>query len=131
MLFSLYPKFKSCKMFFISFLILTGWTYFIIEIWIIFFLFLPFKLCRPKFKSCRKRAYIFDFSFEKRVCRKPANPWFHWSKKHYIFFDAFLWWIFRDSNPGPTGYEPVALTNWAKGPNTIKSHNTIKIVSRI
>ena len=26
------------------------------------------------------------------------------------------WWTFRDSNPGPTGYEPVALTNWAKGP---------------
>ena len=25
-------------------------------------------------------------------------------------------WTFRDSNPGPTGYEPVALTNWAKGP---------------
>ena len=27
-----------------------------------------------------------------------------------------LKWTFRDSNPGPTGYEPVALTNWAKGP---------------
>ena len=22
-----------------------------------------------------------------------------------------LWWAFRDSNPRPTGYEPVALTN--------------------
>ena len=22
-----------------------------------------------------------------------------------------FWWVFRDSNPGPTGYEPVALTN--------------------
>ena len=22
-----------------------------------------------------------------------------------------IWWTFRDSNPGPTGYEPVALTN--------------------
>ena len=21
------------------------------------------------------------------------------------------WWAFRDSNPKPTGYEPVALTN--------------------
>ena len=27
-----------------------------------------------------------------------------------------LWWAIRDSNPGPTGYEPVALTNWANGP---------------
>ena len=25
-------------------------------------------------------------------------------------------WIFGDSNPGPTGYEPVALTNLAKDP---------------
>ena len=23
----------------------------------------------------------------------------------------FEWWAFGDSNPGPTGYEPVALTN--------------------
>ena len=30
----------------------------------------------------------------------------------------FCWWAFGDSNPGPTGYEPVALTNWAKGPYT-------------
>ncbi len=22
-----------------------------------------------------------------------------------------FWWTIRDSNPGPTGYEPVALTN--------------------
>ena len=22
-----------------------------------------------------------------------------------------VWWANRDSNPGPTGYEPVALTN--------------------
>ena len=24
---------------------------------------------------------------------------------------SFFWWANRDSNPGPTGYEPVALTN--------------------
>ncbi len=23
----------------------------------------------------------------------------------------FIWWTIRDSNPGPTGYEPAALTN--------------------
>ena len=28
----------------------------------------------------------------------------------------WIWWAFRDSNPGPTGYEPVALTNCANGP---------------
>ena len=25
--------------------------------------------------------------------------------------NPYIWWAFRDSNPGPTGYEPVALTN--------------------
>ena len=24
---------------------------------------------------------------------------------------AFCWWAFGDSNPGPAGYEPAALTN--------------------
>ena len=28
----------------------------------------------------------------------------------------FIGWAFRDSNPGPCGYEPRALTNWAKRP---------------
>ena len=27
-----------------------------------------------------------------------------------------FWWAIKDSNLGPTGYEPVALTNWANGP---------------
>ena len=30
---------------------------------------------------------------------------------------CLFWWANRDSNPGPTGYEPVALTNWAIGPH--------------
>ena len=34
-------------------------------------------------------------------------------KEHRKVF--FLWCANRDSNPGPTGYEPVALTNWAIG----------------
>ena len=25
--------------------------------------------------------------------------------------DENNWWAFRDSNPGPIGYEPTALTN--------------------
>jgi hypothetical protein len=27
----------------------------------------------------------------------------------YLYFQK--WWAFRDSNPGPAGYEPDALTN--------------------
>ena len=30
-----------------------------------------------------------------------------------LHFDG---WTFRDSNPGPAGYEPAALTSCAKGP---------------
>ena len=41
------------------------------------------------------------------------------TKKHAssdVELTCFLWWAIGDSNPGPTGYEPVALTNWANGP---------------
>ena len=37
-----------------------------------------------------------------------------------INLEVLIWWTFRDSNPGPTGYEPVALTNRAKGPYSVK-----------
>ena len=30
---------------------------------------------------------------------------------YLLSYTPILWWAFRDSNPGPTGYEPVALTN--------------------
>ena len=30
---------------------------------------------------------------------------------HFIQSGVSQWWTIRDSNPGPTGYEPVALTN--------------------
>ena len=29
----------------------------------------------------------------------------------YPYMQFEQWWGIRDSNPGPTGYEPVALTN--------------------
>ena len=30
---------------------------------------------------------------------------------YLLSYTPVFWWAFRDSNPGPTGYEPVALTN--------------------
>ena len=33
---------------------------------------------------------------------------------------ADFWWTIRDLNPGPTGYEPAALTNCANGPQIEK-----------
>ena len=32
-------------------------------------------------------------------------------KKALAIASAFFWWALRDSNPGPSGYEPDALTN--------------------
>ena len=32
----------------------------------------------------------------------------HSNQLNYL---AICWWAFRDLNPGPTGYEPAALTN--------------------
>ena len=37
----------------------------------------------------------------------PARKLFEWTG---------FWWAIKGSNLGPTGYEPVALTNWANGP---------------
>ena len=34
-----------------------------------------------------------------------------YEKQKRFAASAFVWWAIRDSNPGPTGYEPVALTN--------------------
>ena len=31
-----------------------------------------------------------------------------------------MWWAFTDSNRGPIGYEPTALTCWAKGPDDVR-----------
>ena len=41
------------------------------------------------------------------VTGRRSNQLSHWAKKLYKIFK----WTFGDSNPGPTGYEPVALTN--------------------
>lgn len=37
-------------------------------------------------------------------------------------------WTLWDSNPGPSGYEPDALTNWAKRPNYISYSIIIKAI---
>ena len=49
---------------------------------------------------------------------RPSSPrWLNIKhKRHTDWYVFYAWWTIRDSNPGPTGYEPVALTNWANGP---------------
>ena len=41
------------------------------------------------------------------------------------------WWAFRDSNSGPTGYEPGALTNWAKGPHMVAATGFEPVTFRV
>ena len=56
------------------------------------------------------------YSLPNRFESLPVNV-FTQKKNRYNMYLFFFWWTVRDSNPGPTGYEPVALTNWANGPN--------------
>ena len=66
-----------------------------------------------------KTAFHYGLRFKSWQGQKDLNP------RHTVLETVVLptelypyWWCAnRDSNPGPTGYEPVALTNWAKGPN--------------
>ena len=40
------------------------------------------------------------------------SEWFSKYKKNHRTLGAVVcWWTIRDSNPGPIGYEPTALTN--------------------
>ena len=50
-----------------------------------------------------------DFAVEIRISveKDKSEPVPDWEKVRIIF----AWCTNRDSNPGPTGYEPVALTN--------------------
>ena len=46
-----------------------------------------------------------------------------WRTNHLYYrakLFCFYWWAFTDSNRGPIGYEPTALTYWAKGPYVVK-----------
>ncbi len=66
-----------------------------------------FLFYAPRFFQCG--IIVLDLSaFYEFMCKNPAP-------KCGIFdcisFVNETWWTIRDSNPGPTGYEPVALTN--------------------
>ena len=40
-------------------------------------------------------------------------------RSNQLSYTHHTWSRWRDSNPGPTGYEPGALTNWANGPHIL------------
>ena len=53
-----------------------------------------------------KSSSIFMPFFHILSKRKP-----HETTEKWLSHAVFAWWAIRDSNPGPTGYEPAALTN--------------------
>ena len=55
------------------------------------------------------------------VTGRRSNQLSHQANKSSTNLLSIKKWTLGDSNPGPTGYEPVALTNWAKGPNLKKT----------
>ncbi len=57
---------------------------------------------------CRKAYFIHEVYFIAKLFRLPQA---NFIDKSTDIVDAFFWWAIGDSNPGPTGYEPVALTN--------------------
>ena len=57
---------------------------------------------RNGLKTVRRTVFLTAF----RVPDSPQNK-YSIPKKGMLY----LWWAIRDSNPGPIGYEPIALTN--------------------
>ena len=49
----------------------------------------------------------------------------------YIIDKAEKWWTVRDSNPGPTGYEPVALPTELTVRNSLEKYCRHDIVTAI
>ena len=62
-----------------------------------------------------KSAVIQDFAAGSDNSHYPtlegSNPFRHKNKNTTLMGGIFVWWAFGDSNPGPSGYEPDALTN--------------------
>ncbi len=56
-------------------------------------------------------SLIFISSLAKRLHSFVSPERGDFIEKSKSFDLLFSWWAIRDSNPGPTGYEPVALTN--------------------
>ena len=77
----------------------------------------------PNMKDCWRIVIIFRLREAYIICSRRKRIVL---KKRVLSKDKTLfWWAIRDSNLGPTGYEPVALTNWANGPTIYRSLKSI------
>ena len=76
------------------------------------------KVKREKYKKKKPLTRLFLFGRGSRLRTHGLRFWrpslyqlSYTPKYKRLFSTHVFWWTFRDSNPGPTGYEPVALTN--------------------
>ena len=69
------------------------------------------------------RTFFLGFACENKVKSIETD---HQKKRSTARVDLFFWWTIKDSNLGPIGYEPSALTNCANGPYEL-SYFTKKI----
>ena len=69
---------------------------------------LRLSCCRTNENSCRNPM--------PRKTTVTENRFSNYVILSFVSEAKLKWWIVRDLNPGPTGYEPVALTNWANDP---------------
>ena len=82
---------------------------------------------RPPYPPCQTHFFVSSHQLLLAIKKPPMKGWLFngrgskirthdtrfWRPMLYqlSYTPILKWWAIRDSNPGPTGYEPVALTN--------------------
>ncbi len=82
------------------------------------FFLVPCKSLRSSLKTTPRVVFLTRRGSPKRVCEFWGSTCSFESLREDFYQNKrapegalLFWWTSRDSNPGPTGYEPVALTN--------------------
>ena len=87
---------------------------------------LKLKNIKLRLKTIKKKSTRLGTLMVPRAGIEPATRGFSVLCSTDWAIWAFIWWACRDLNPRPTGYEPGALTNWAKGPHQFGGEGGIR-----